>query len=102
MCTGERQPQEREREVARLLRLAADKLSAVHGPIWSLYESGPELGSFVLGCAAAVERGDIQPAQRRELWMVFAPTCDWDDVVGNLELGNAVFELLDQLYGSEI
>jgi hypothetical protein len=88
--------------LSRLLRLAADKLSAVHGPIWSSYESGPELASFVLACAAAVERGHIQPAQRRELWMVFAPTCDWDDVVGDAELGNAVFELLDQRYGSEI
>lgn len=35
----------------------------------------------------------------RDLWMWFAPTCQWDDFIGmdGLELGNKIFEQIDKL-----
>src|SRR5205807_1772337 len=85
-----------------LLITAALKCIAVQGPIWSRYESGIQIGKFVIECRNAILKGTITSAQRRELWTIFAPTCDWDDVVGDVQLGNEIFGLLDKLYGQEI
>lgn len=32
-----------------------------------------------------------------ELWLWFAPTCQWDDFVGDVELGNRIFKRLNKL-----
>ena len=84
-----------------LRTVAAEKLAAVQGPIWSSYDSGEEIAEFVLECKAAIERGTITLAQKRELWGIFAPTCDWDDVVGDCDIGDQVFSLIDTLYWME-
>ena len=91
-----------EADLCRLLATAAERLAAVTGPVWSRYDSGPALAEFVLRCRSEIADGTIGPADRRELWTVFAPTCDWDDVVGDVALGNEVFDLLDRLYGAEV
>jgi hypothetical protein len=92
----------RRKELRRLLVTAAEKLAAVQGPIWSSYDSGRDIANFVLECRNAVEQRTITLAQKKELWGIFAPTCDWDDVVGDVNLGHAVFDLLDNLYWEEI
>ena len=88
--------------LCRLLVAAAEKLAAVQGPIWSSYESGVDIADFVVECQIAIEHGGMTLNQKRELWGIFAPTCDWDDVVGEVDLGNEVFSLLDKLYWEEI
>lgn len=89
-------------ELISLLDVAAGKLAAVTGPIWSSYDSGQEIAAFVLECKEAIDRSTITLAQKRELWGIFAPTCDWDDVVGDCELGNSVFSIIDAIYGTEV
>ncbi|MFT5820854.1 MAG: hypothetical protein ACI8ZM_002102 [Crocinitomix sp.] len=44
-----------------------------------------------------LKRGDLTVLG--DLWYWFAPTCAWDDFVGmdGLDLGNSIFEKLDQL-----
>lgn len=81
-----------------LLSEAAEKLAAVEGSIWSSYNTGADIAKFVLECRAAIEAKTLSLPQKRELWGIFAPTCDWDDVVGDCDLGNRVFELVDRLY----
>jgi hypothetical protein len=92
----------RRKQLCRLLTVAAEKLAAVQGPIWSSYDSGADIAKFVLECRDAIEQRTITLPQKEELWGIFAPTCDWDDVVGDVQLGNAVFELLERLYRKEI
>jgi len=92
----------RGKKLCCLLVAAAEKLAAVRGPIWSSYDSGHDIANYVLECRNALEQGTITLAQKKELWGIFAPTCDWDDVVGDANMGNLVFELLDRLYGEEI
>jgi hypothetical protein len=88
--------------LCELLVTAAFRFYAVGaGPIWSSYESGWDIGNFVNGCRNAILDGNISFAQKRELWKIFAPTCDWDDVIGDVQLGNEIFEILDKLYGEE-
>lgn len=48
---------------------------------------------------AALAEGRLSRASAADLWRAFAPTGDWDDVVGDTELGDEVFELIDSLYG---
>ncbi|HUH04644.1 MAG TPA: hypothetical protein VML75_21760 [Kofleriaceae bacterium] len=42
--------------------------------------------------------GKISARRRRELWGIFAPTADWDDVIGDVDLGNEIFTLIDLLW----
>jgi hypothetical protein len=92
----------RRKKLCSLLVIAAEKLAAVQGPIWSSYDSGRDIANFVLECRNAIEQGTITVAQKKELWGIFPPTSDWDDVVGDVILGETVFQLLKHLYWEEI
>jgi len=81
----------------RLLEVAAQRLSASQRLNWSAYSSGNEIARFALECKAAIERGAMTMAQKRELRRIFAPTSDWDDMVGDVDLGNCVFSLIEKL-----
>jgi hypothetical protein len=50
--------------------------------------------------AAAVremQTGALSNQTIEKLWLIFAPTCDWDDLVGDVSLGHEVFEILSEL-----
>ena len=32
-----------------------------------------------------------------DLWIWFAPTCQWDDFVGNIDLGERIFQRLNRI-----
>jgi hypothetical protein len=81
-------------KLRRLLGTTARRLAAVRGPICSDYETGAEMAQFVLECSRRIEHGTLDAAQLQELWRFFAPTGDWDNVVGDVDLGNEVFTLL--------
>jgi hypothetical protein len=88
-------------KLCSVLMVAAEKLATVEGPIWSSYKSGADIAKFVLECRQAVERGIMTASQQHDLWVLFAPTCDWDDVVGEVALANEIFCILDRLYGKD-
>lgn len=58
-----------------------------------------ELRQLVSDSRSAIEAGRLSRPSAADLWRAFAPTCDWDDVVGDTELGHEVFELIELLYG---
>jgi len=92
----------RRKKLCRLLTVAAKKLAAIHGPIWSRYNSGDDIAKFVLQCRDAINQGTITLDQKKELWIIFLPTSDWDDVGGDMQLGNEIDFLLNKLYRKEI
>jgi len=88
--------------LCNLLATAAEKLAAVRGPIWSSYESGEAIAKFVLMCKARIDSGTIDLAEKRELWGLFAPTCDWDNIIDDAAFGQEIFDQVDQIFGHEI
>jgi hypothetical protein len=57
------------------------------------------MADFLASACLKIENGDVDKTTQSELWGIFAPTCDWDDVVGDSDLGNAIFSIVDRLYG---
>lgn len=83
-------------KLLRLLATASRRLAAVREPIRSDYDTGAEMARFVLECKNCIEHGTLDTAQLQELWRIFAPGGDWDNVVGDVELGTEVFALLNK------
>jgi hypothetical protein len=81
-------------KLRRLLTTGARKLAAIGGPVCSDYETGSEMARFVLQCKHCIEHGRLDVTQLQELWRIFAPAGNWDNVVGDVELGNEIFALL--------
>lgn len=46
-----------------------------------------------------LESGDESVIE--ELWIWFAPTCQWDDFVGNIDLGERIFQRLNKMKKSQ-
>ena len=42
-----------------------------------------------------LEQGDESVIE--DLWIWFAPTCQWDDFVGQIELGEKIFQKLNKI-----
>lgn len=83
----------------RLLVAAEIKLLALgNKPVWSSYESGPAIANFVAEARVKIQNGTITRAEVSELWCIFAPTCDWDDVIGDVQLGEEIFSAIDSMY----
>jgi hypothetical protein len=89
-------------ELCCQLEIAASRFAAVEGPIWSSYGSGPEIAQYILSCLDGIRNDTATVEQKKELWGIFAPTCDWDDIVGEPALGEAVFQMLNNLYWQDI
>lgn len=82
-----------------LLRQAAKKFAALgHSDIWGSDDYTDDLGRLCEDAATKLAAGHLTDDEAKRLYFVFAPTCEWDDSVGDVDLGNAVFSLLDQLY----
>lgn len=82
-------------KLRRLLATAARKLAGIRGPIRSDYETGVEMAQFIVECQHRIEHGALDLVQLQELWRIFTPGGDWDNVVGDVELGNEVFVFLN-------
>lgn len=86
------------RKLARLLR-DAGALMTSYGPVTyfgSYYDNCEELGK-VIGVEAE-KLANNEKADLTSLWKIFAPTCDWDDAGGSLDLANEIFSILDKLW----
>jgi hypothetical protein len=76
-----------------LLRDAANELArASSAPILSCYDTTDGLAAYLN--AAAERLGAKDERDLPELLAIFAPTCDWDDSGGSVEMGNKVFAAL--------
>ena len=68
------------------------------GPIWSGYDSAPVLAQFIRSLIYKIENDTISSEEKNELWCIFAPTCDWDDTVGHVQLGEDIFRLVERVF----
>ena len=92
-------PSPQESELLNLLSRAEAEFRHLEGkPIWSSYSSGPEIADLISSARGQIQAGSLAHETSRELWSIFAPTCDWDDVIGDVDLGNAIFEILNSRY----
>lgn len=83
-----------------LLRQAAKKFVALgHSDIWDSDDYTDDLGRRCDEAATKLVAGRLTDEEAKRRYFVFAPTCEWDDSVGDVDWGNAVFSLLGQRYG---
>lgn len=84
------------KRLIRLLGKAAGELqSRSDKPYYAgTFETCGELGDFVKHSADRLATGELEPLEK--LWIIFAPTCDWDDAGGSSDLGNEIFSLIDR------
>jgi|GEM_PF-1888078 len=68
------------------------------GPIWPDYDSAPALAEFIRSLICKIEDGSISREEKKTLWNIFAPTCDWDDIVADVQLGECVFDLVERVF----
>lgn len=90
----------REKEMGELFELLdkAEKLaSEFSGGYSNNFSSAEEFHSALVDSIRKLKSGNIQEINR--LWLWFAPTCDWDDLIGIVgkDIANETFKLLSDL-----
>ena len=82
--------------IIRILRRASKQIHAMgDAPCAGSFDTCRDLGNYLETCAAEWQMGDRDSLER--LWIIFAPTSDWDDARGSQPIGNLAFAVLDQL-----
>jgi hypothetical protein len=82
-----------------LLQRAASRFLALgHSDIFGSDDYTDKLGIFCQEAASKMMAGELSDEEATRLYFVFAPTCAWDDSVGDVDLGNSIFRLVDILY----
>ncbi len=79
----------------RNLKKAEKILSEYSGGYSGEHLSAEEFHKDIVDRIKRLESGDKSVIE--DLWIWFAPTCQWDDFVGNIELGERIFQKLDKL-----
>lgn len=67
-------------------------------PIWSNYDSAPALAQFIRSMICKIKTDAISAEEKNELWRIFAPTCDWDDTAGHVQMGKDIFGLIQRVF----
>ena len=82
-------------ELVEDLHKAEKLLAEFKGGYSNHFDSAQDFHSNLVDYIDDIEYGNRIDIS--ELWIWFAPTCDWDDFVGldGLELGNRIFERVD-------
>ena len=94
-----RPPSDDISKLCTLLDQACAKFDALgDASVWSRYDSSRAIADFIRARIPEIKARTVSKDHQKELWTIFAPTCDWDDIVRDVDLGNAVFELLDRIY----
>ena len=92
-----------EQKLIPLLQRAATRWLALgHQDIWDSDDYTDDLGAFCNHIADSIASGTLSDADRKKVWIIFAPTCEWDYSVGDPALGNQIFEIVDKLFGEEV
>ena len=88
-----------ENQLIPLLRQAAQCWLALgHTEIWDSENFTDDLGVFCNEAADRIEKNVISDDEKKKLYFIFSPTSEWDDSVGDVELGNKIFGCLEVLY----
>ena len=76
------------------LRIAIQKLKLLgkHQDLLSHYESAEDLAAFIEKQISLLTTGTISTPDLEELNLIFAPSSDWDDYVGDVDLGEDIFQ----------
>ena len=88
--------------ISLLLKASDSFLKLGHVDIWDSDYFADELGLFCKEVSEKILDNSISLDEKKKLYYIFAPTCAFDDSVGDVKLGNQIFELLDKLYRSEV
>jgi hypothetical protein len=93
---------DREKLIPLLRQAATRWLSLGHQDIFGSDEYTDDLGNFCNRVADSLLTEGLSESDKRRVWRIFAPTCEWDDSVADVELGHQVWHLVDKLYGKEV
>ncbi len=85
------------------LKKASDYFKSL-GEVTDLYydETARDFGQIVENLKTKIEDETITDDELKRLWLIFAPTCAWDDFRGNVDLGNEIFETLNTSFHNRI
>lgn len=79
-----------------LLEEAAKRFRVIGGqPIWSSIRDDLSIAEFIELVVSDIQAGSLTHENAYELWTIFAPTCNWDDCVGDCDLGQKIFEAIE-------
>lgn len=81
--------------ILKYLKQAESNLSNYSGGYSGEFLSAEEFHKKLSISISKLENGDDTVIE--ELWIWFAPTCAWDDFVGDIELGELIWNKLDKL-----
>ena len=77
------------------LKRAEKILSEYSGGYSGEHLSAEEFHKDLVDRINKLENGDKSVIE--DLWIWFAPTCQWDDFVGNAELGEKIFQKIEKI-----
>lgn len=77
------------------LKKAEIILSQYSGGYSGEHLSAEEFHKDLVDRISKLEKGDESVIE--DLWILFAPTCQWDDFVGNIDLGERIFQRLNRI-----
>ncbi len=77
------------------LKKAEKILSEYSGGYSGEYLSTEEFHEDLIDRIKKLENGDESVIE--DLWIWFAPTCQWDDFVGDIDLGERIFQRLNKI-----
>lgn len=77
------------------LKKAEEILSKYSGGYSGEHLSAEEFHKDLIDRINKLENGDESVIEN--LWIWFAPTCQWDDFVGNIDLGERIFQELNKI-----
>lgn len=78
-----------------LLEKAASLVSEYRGAYSGGHLSAEDFHRDLLASIGKLKNGRIVVLE--DLWIWFAPTCQWDDLVGDVNLGNEVFNQIEKV-----
>lgn len=77
------------------LKKAGKILSEYLGGYSGEHLSAEEFHTDLIDRIKKLENGDESVIE--DLWIWFAPTCQWDDFVGDIDLGERIFQRLNKI-----
>ena len=89
----------RNKRLLKNLQTAVEKLRGLgkHHDVMSNYDSADGLAAFVDSQMTYLAKDEISEEALAELWRIFAPTSEWDDYIGDIDLGESIFQDLNRL-----
>lgn len=82
------------------LKKAENILSEYSGGYSGEHLSAEEFHTDLVDRIKKLENGDESVIE--DLWIWFAPTCQWDDFVGDIDLGEKIFLRLNKIKSQQV